>query len=332
MWSLDSPLALLFFGLIPFLIYLVHFRKKRGGILLFGFSIWRGEETLKAVKRGGLIYGFFWALFWVGFILLIIALSGPVVISKQEVYLNKGIDMIIVLDESPSMSAPDFKPVNRFESAKQVIRRFVSGRENDQIGLVTFSSEALLRVPPTLDYDVLLETLTSLSIMDLGEGTAIGMGLATAALHLKSSKARSKVIILLTDGVNNEGTVLPEDAVFVAADLGIKIYSIGIGRHSESTWKFVDEKTGREYQASSGEFDEKLLIKIATASGGKYFNAGNPNALDGIFDEINSMEKTGKRLKIFVEKKPQYGFFVFLGLSLVLLSFLARKLVLQEIF
>jgi Ca-activated chloride channel homolog len=332
-WSLEEPAALFLVLLVPALAWLVHFRKARGSKVPFGFGIWRGVSLSAAVRGSKAAAAVPWVLFWAGFVSLVIALAGPVALTREEVNLGKGVDMVIALDQSPSMTAEDFKPVNRFECAKQVIRRFVAGRDNDQVGLVTFASQAVLRVPPTIDHEVLLDTLSDLDIMDmeLGDGTAIGMGIATAALHLKSGKSKSKVIILLTDGVNNSGDVQPEDAVYAAADLGIRIYTVGIGRYSEGSWVIVNRKTGQEYLATSGEFDEKLLIRIATASGGKYYSALDPDALTRIFGEIDSMEKTEKRVRIYVEKSERYGMFAAAGLAFILLSLCIRKLALREI-
>lgn len=239
--------------------------------------------------------------------------------------------MLIVLDESPSMSATDFKPENRFLSAKQVIKDFTLARENDQIGLVTFSSEAMLRVPPTLDYSNLLEVLDSLQMMELGDGTAIGKGISVATLHLESSRAKTRVIILITDGVNNEGSVKPETAAQLAANLGIRIYTIGIGKESDLEWIFVNPKTGEEYLATSSQFDEKLLRQIAALSGGKYFFAGKPSTLSDIFEEIDSRETSEKRIRISVKRIPMQNPFILLGMILICLSFFGRKGLLGEI-
>jgi len=315
-WSLEYPFSLLVFLILPFLIYFVHFRKKRGGIILFNFTVWENKEHIQNINPARIFNIIFWFIFWAGFSSYIIAMAGPNIIEKERIYLTKGVDLLIVLDESGSMSLQDFEPDNRFESAKQVIKKFMYSRENDQIGLVTFSSDAVLRVPPTLDYSILEETLNKLKLMQLGEETAIGMGIAVAALHLKSSKAINKVIILITDGVNTTGRVSPEQAALLASQLGIRIYTIGIGRMSNS----------------GGEFDEQMLIKIAQLSGGKYFFAGNPRTLTAIFKEIDSAVKTEKRLRIYVKRVPQHEFFILIGLICIIISYIGRKLLLKEIF
>ena len=332
MWSLESPYILLLLLTIPPLIYYIHFRKQRGGMITFSFRIWGGDGFKQKVNTARIINIFLWFIFWCGFASLIIALGGPRKIEKEKIYLTKGVDMIIVLDESGSMSAPDFKPSNRFESAKEVIRKFTQSRENDQIGLVTFGSEAVLRVPPTLDYTILEQTLKSLKIMELGDGTAIGMGIAVAVLHLRSSKAKDKIIILLTDGVNNEGEVTPEQAASAAIDMDIKIYTVGIGRLSEMEWIYQDTESGLEYKGTSGEYDEELLKRIARLTGGKFYYAGDPRVLSAIFEEIDSMEKTDKRVKLYVKRIPKHNIFLIIGILCNFISFLGRKWLLKEIF
>ena len=331
MWSLENPYILLFLLIIPVLVYIVHFRRKRGGVISFSFTIWKSDGFTPSFNPARIASIIFWMFFWTGFALNIMALAGPTIVEKERVFLTRGVDMIIALDESPSMSTPDFKPVNRFESAKQVIRQFTRSRENDQIGLVTFSSEAVLRIPPTLDYDVLEEVLENCKLMQLGEGTGIGLGIAVSVLHLKTSLAKDKVIILLTDGVNTEGEISPMEATDAAADLGIRIYTIGIGRESDLEWTFRDEATGMEYKGVSGDFDEELLVRIAERSGGKYFYAGDPRALNIIFDEIDSMEKTEKRVRIYVQRYPRHGIFILAGFILILAGFAGRKWFLKEL-
>jgi Ca-activated chloride channel family protein len=270
--------------------------------------------------------------FWIGCICIIIALAGPAVFLREKVFLTRGIDMVLVLDESPSMAARDFQPVNRFETAREVIRRFVRNRENDPIGLVSFSYEAVLRVPPTLDYEHLIKKLDELSIMDLGDGTAIGMGLSVACLHLRSSTAAEKVIILLTDGKNNTGEISPETAADIAAQMGIRVYTVGIGGKDETPIEFSDPKTGKFYRGTLEEgFDEELLRKIAENSKGNYFYAGNPGTLGSIFQAIDALETIERRVRIEVRSNPIHGRFILLGLLLIFADFLIRKKFLREV-
>jgi Ca-activated chloride channel family protein len=331
MLVLESAAALLLLVPVPVFVWYVFFRKRRGGLVTFGYSVWKGKRFAVPLSRTGFLFAVSNIASVVGLCTLVIALARPEFVEKEKVYLTRGIDMMIVLDESPSMSAPDFRPVNRFETARDVIRRFVRSRENDRIGLVTFGSEAALRVPPTLDYDFFEETLGSLTIMELGEGTAIGMGIAVAALHLSSGTTKEKVIILVTDGVNNEGTITPLDAAASAARLGMRIYTIGIGSETELEWTFTDPATGTPYAARAGQFDELLLRSIASMSGARYFNAGESRMLAAVFAEIDTIETTGKRIKIVAHRTPIHVPLILSGLALLGLSYVLRKTICGEV-
>ncbi|MCF7928520.1 MAG: VWA domain-containing protein [Spirochaetales bacterium] len=331
MLTFDYPGFLLLLFLLPVLIYFRHFWPHRGGVLVFPFRLW-GGEGFKPAQRGVKIVLFASAFcMWTGLALLIVALSGPALSSRERSYLSRGIDFMIVLDESPSMSARDFPPENRFQSAVAVIQSFIDSRENDPIGLVSFSKEAALRVPPTLDYEVVKQRLESLQIMSLGDGTAIGKGLALAALHLRNSSADAKNIILLTDGEQNAGEISPDTAVRIAEQLGIRIYTIGIGTPGDVPLEFTDPETGGVYRGTyHSEFDEELLQKLAEETGGAYFAAAGPATLQMVFNSIDSIESTEKRMRINVIKNTIHRHFIFAGFLLVLGSMLIRKLFLRE--
>ncbi len=270
--------------------------------------------------------------FWTGVGCIILALAGPGEIERERLYLNRGLDIMIVLDESPSMSAQDFQPDNRFETAKSVIKGFVSQRENDAIGLVSFSREAALRVPPTFDRTAFLERLASLQIMSLGDGTAIGMGIAVAALHLEKSTANQGIIVLLTDGENNAGEIQPESAVEIAANLGIRIYVIGIGTQGEFPIEYTDPKTGILKKGMfNSRFNEQLLAEMAESAGGRYFSAKSPGALTSIFRTIDTIETGEKRSKIRIRTISKYPIFVIIGLCCILFEFLIRKGLYREV-
>ena len=331
MWSLETPIYLLLLPVIGFLFYIVHIRKNRGAQVRFSFKIWRKEGFTARTTLVRVVITFSRTVFWTGFLSLILAAAGPARVARQQIFLSKGIDIVIALDESPSMSAQDFQPVNRFESARDVIRRFIRRRENDQIGLVSFASEAALRAPPTVDYDSLIEILDNLHIMELGDGTAIGMGIAVAVLHLRSSKVNSKVLILMTDGDNNAGEILPETASEIAAQLGITIYTIGLGKEGDTFLEFVDPKTKKTYKGFyRGRFNEGLLKRISSVAGGKYFYAGDPGTLQAVFDEIDAIEKTEIRRRWVVTQVPKHTSFIFFGLSCIIFDFFVRKGLIQE--
>ncbi len=326
MWRLEYPGTLVLFLLFPGLIYLVNFRKTRGGRLPFSFGVWAGQtfSTGLTVRKGLSALG--WFLFWLGFALLLLALAGPVIVEKERHYLTRGIDMIIALDQSPSMSARDSGQGSRFDAAKTVIGRFVEGRENDSIGLVSFSKEAALRVPPTLDYATLINSLNRLKIMELGDGTAIGMGIVLSTVHLHLSRSREKVIILLTDGDNNAGKLGPLEAARIASELGIRIYTIGVGREGEATLEFVNPETGEQVRGVyRGKFDTALLKEIAALTGGRYFQAGGMGTLEAIFSEIDTLEKTEQQVVLSFHKTPKHNAFALSGGLLIILALFLRK-------
>lgn len=333
MGTLEHPATLALLLLLPPLAWLVHFSPFRGGRVPFAWRIWRGAGFAPGLQAARLLLVALEIAFWLGCALLVVALAGPQRVSRQKSYLSRGFDIMIVLDESPSMLAQDFKPDHRFEAARAVIREFIHGRENDPIGLVSFAEQAMLRVPPTIDYPMLLDSLDALAVGSLSDGTAIGMGLALASLHLSRSTAPGKVIILLTDGENNAGEVEPDDAATAAARLGIRIHTVGIGREGEAPLVYTDPQTGRTVRGTyKGKFDEALLRRIARSSGGRYFHASSPGVLAAIFEAIDSYEKTEKRVKITVTRTPLHGRFVLVGLLLVLLRLAAGKALLREVF
>jgi Ca-activated chloride channel family protein len=323
---------LLFFILIP-VFYYRHIWKKRGGNIPLAFGTWNGPGFNSKMIFSKLLYGMSLVFFWSGITLFIVALAGPATVRRERVYMSRGIDMMIVLDESPTMAAKDRDfPKNRFETAKDVIREFVSRRNNDPIGLVSFGKDAALRMPPTLDYQALLDRLGELIIMDLGDGTAIGMGISVAALHLRDSSAAEKVIILLTDGKNNTGEILPETAAEISDQLGIRIYAIGIGSESEVPIEFVNPKTGAVYRGTvESGFNEELLLQIAETSQGAYFRASDSGTLQFIFQSIDSIETTENRVRLVVHSESHHRIFILIGFILILSDYLIRKLLLREV-
>lgn len=198
---------------------------------------------------------------------------------------------------------------------------------------MSFSTEAALRVPPTFDREAFLDRLDSLSIMSLGEGTAIGMGIAVAALHLERSSAEQGVIVLLTDGENNTGEIQPESAAAIAASLGIRIYVIGIGSQGEVTIELKDPNTGTITKGRwNSRFDEELLARIAESAGGRYFSAKSPGALAAVFRTIDSLETGEKRSKIRILVEQRYHVLIIIGLCCILFEFLIRKGIYREVF
>lgn len=332
MWVLDRPAYLLFLLVIPALVYFRHFWRGRGGTLSFPFGTWGGQGFTAPATATATLIAISAMLFWVGVTVLVLALAGPQRVTRERSFLTRGVDIMIVLDQSPTMAARDFQPENRFEAARGVVRRFVSLRENDPVGLVGFGAEASLRVPPTIDYDHLLGELDRMRILEMGDGTAIGMGLAVAALHLESSEAPRKAIVLLTDGINNAGEIQPETAARAARSLGIEIYVVGIGSGEEVELELRNPETGQMLRGTVRDgFDEAALRQIAELGGGRYYYAGSNTALQAVFDTIDTVERVEQRSLLRVVREPHDRLFILIGLGLILFDFAIRRWLAREV-
>lgn len=234
----------------------------------------------------------------------------------------EGTDIIVALDVSTSMLARDFNP-NRFEAAKDVATRFVSGREHDNIGLVIFAGESFTQVPMTMDNATVVNAIAQVEMQMLEDGTAIGDGIATSINRIKSGKAKSKSIILLTDGSNNTGVVAPLTAAQIARQYGIKIYTIGVGRNGNAPYPVAIDYAGNiQYQTMPVVIDEATLRKIAQTTGGRYFRATNKGVLEQIFNEIDKLEKTHLDVQHFTQTQDHYLPWAIAALVLLLLSIL----------
>jgi Ca-activated chloride channel homolog len=255
-------------------------------------------------------------------VLLIFALARPQRLLKQEDIKAEGIDIMLAMDLSSSMLSQDFEP-DRLEVTKGVASSFVRKREFDRIGLVTFSGEAFPNCPLTTDHKVVLELLHHLKCGILKPGTAIGMGLASAVNKIKDSPAKSKIVILMTDGVNNAGYFKPDMATGIAKTLGIKVYCIGVGSKGEAMSP-VDERDGHYvYALTPVEIDEELLENISKETGGKYYRATNGKELDEIYSEIDKLEKSKIDVTTIKRRSEEFGgvllgalFLIFLELGL----------------
>ncbi len=242
---------------------------------------------------------------------------------------TEGIDIVISMDISGSMQALDFTP-NRLEAAKDVAIRFVNGRPNDNIGLVIFAGESFTQCPLTTDHTVLTNLFADVKMGMLEDGTAIGMGLATAVSRIKDSKAKSKVIILLTDGDNNRGSVSPLQAAEIAQTFGVRVYTIGVG--SKGTAKMpVNTAFGVQYQEFEVKLNEELLSEIANLTGGKYFRATDKKSLEAIYAEIDQMEKTILEVREFTKRTEEYLPFAVLAMLLLLAEIVLRNTVLRTL-
>ncbi len=264
-------------------------------------------------------------------IFVITALARPQQIIKLENVNADGIDIILALDLSSSMLAMDFEP-NRLEASKKVAAEFISNRPYDRIGLVVFSGEAFTQCPITTDHTLLLEFLKGLECGFLEDGTAIGMGLASAVNRLKDLKSKSKVIILLTDGVNNAGYFDPKIATQMAKSLGIRVYSIGVGSQGVAQVPVGKDNNGNYvFDYNTVEIDEALLQKIAEETDGKYYRATNRSQLEKIYAEINALEKSKVEIKQYKRMKDIYKSFLIIAACILLIEILLRYSVFRTI-
>ncbi|WP_448698666.1 VWA domain-containing protein [Mucilaginibacter sp. AW1-3] len=247
---------------------------------------------------------------------IIVALARPQTSLSWQNSTTEGIDIMIASDISGSMLAEDFKP-NRLEAGKQIAIDFIKARPDDRIGLVIFSGESFTQCPLTIDHSVLINLYQDIHNGMIEDGTAIGMGLATAVNRLKDSEAKSKVIILLTDGSNNLGSIAPATAAEIAKQFGIRVYTVGIGTHGFAPYP-VQTPFGIQYQKMQVDVDEPTLTKIASITGGKYFRATNNEALKNIYTQIDQLEKA--KIDVTQYRKKTELFFPFALIALVLLS------------
>ncbi|MGM9804294.1 MAG: vWA domain-containing protein [Muribaculaceae bacterium] len=244
---------------------------------------------------------------------------------------TEGTDIVVALDISTSMLAQDFRP-NRFEAAKDVACQFVSGRESDNIGFVIFAAESFTQVPMTTDKAALVNAIQNIDMGALDDGTAIGDGIATSINRIKEGKAKSKSIILLTDGSNNTGIVAPLTAAAIAREKGIKIYTIGVGSNGTALYPVGTNVYGRtEYQRLPVVIDEATLKSIASSTGGKYFRATNKNVLKEVFAEIDALEKTQMDVRNFSHTEDNYMPYALLLLLLVMVDVVSRYTILRNV-
>jgi Ca-activated chloride channel family protein len=268
------------------------------------------------------------------FVLVVLILARPQTSNSWKSKTVEGIDIMLAMDVSTSMLAEDLKP-NRIEAAKNVAAEFIAGRPNDNIGLTIFAGEAFIQCPMTIDHSSLLNLLhnvrTDIAAVGLIEdGTAIGMGLANAVSRLKDSKAKSKVVILLTDGSNNRGDLSPMTAAEIAKSLGIRVYTIGVGTNKTAPYP-MPVAGGVQYVNIPVEIDSKTLSEIAAATDGDFYRATNTRELQQIYKEIDQLEKSKLNVKNFSKKYEAYQPFALAAVILLLLEILLRVTIFRRI-
>ncbi len=329
----DYPavLLLIFFQIIAF--SLLHFKKNRGGRLPLSISVWQGDNFKVNNNGYPILVHLSSLLFWSALTVILIAAAGPAKVEKEKIYLNRGRDIMLVLDESPSMFSRDLGE-SRFTVAKEQILNFISLRENDAIGLITYSSEAVLRVPLTTDYQALIRQIELMEHRDihLGDGTDIGMALAFACYHLSTTGGADKIIVLITDGVDNGGLVLPLEAAKEASKLGIRVYPIGLGNFKQKSSLLIEDSHGNVMQ---GEIEsvrnDTLLQQIAKTTGGEFDSSSSISVLEEILHNISSEIPSNPEGRIERVKVSLVAPFIWAALAMLTIVVILRKLILKEL-
>ncbi len=323
----EDPLWLLLLLVLPLWVW-----RRRRGARIEPAVVFPGAAALKpfplpaTVRLRGLPF----ALRVAAVALLIVALARPQSGAGRGEIHAEGIDIMLAVDTSTSMDISDMEPT-RLEAAKAAMRRFIANRKNDRIGLVAFAGTSFTQCPLTLDYASLESFITPLHSGMVEDGTAIGMAIATAVTRLKSSTAKSKIVVLLTDGMNNRGIIDPETAAGLAAAEKVKVYTIGIGTRGVFNVMVDDPIMGRRPVRVQSDIDDTLLQNIARTTGGRYFSAQNEQELAGIYAEIDRLEKSELKSTVYHRYTERFGLFAGLALLLILSQLALKKSMLRSL-
>jgi Ca-activated chloride channel homolog len=325
--TFSEPLFLYLLVIIPVMIafYVIKQQKATASLRMPGLQPFEGAAT---TFRHYLRHIFF-AFRTLAVALLIIVIARPQATDKFQDVSTEGIDIVLTLDISGSMLARDFRP-DRLEASKNVATEFISGRPYDRIGLVVFSGESFTQCPLTTDHAVLINLLREIQSGMIEDGTAIGMGLATAVNRIKDSEAKSKVIILLTDGVNNRGEIAPATAAGIAKTYGIRVYTIGVGTQGMAPYP-VQTPYGIQYQDMPVEIDEAILREISQTTGGKYFRATDNDKLVQVYNEIDKLEKSKIDVRQFNRKEEKYLLPAIIAFLLLVLEIAGRNTIFRNL-
>lgn len=323
--SFQYPYLLLLLLIVPLLIlYRIYFDKQINARMLYSdTSQFKGARKTWRLRLRLLPD----ILRYLAVAVLIVAIARPQTHFSKDEKSIEGIDIVFALDVSTSMLAEDFKP-NRLKSAKSVIERFIDARTSDNMGIVVFAGEAYTKCPSTIDHNILLQLLSATESGEIDDGTAIGDGLATAINRIKDSKSKSKVIILVTDGVNNMGAIDPLTAANIAKEYGIRVYTIGIGKMGYAPYPY-QTPFGKQYQNVEVKIDEPLLKEVAKATGGKYFRSTENSSLKAIFEEIDTMEKSKIDVSFYREYTDVGQMLILVVVALLVAEVLLRKTILR---
>lgn len=314
--------------LIPLLVLWYAFWDKKSKVTLTVSSATAFKQNSLWTSR---LYHLLFVLRMLALAFAILALARPQTRSESaKTKITDGIDIVMAIDVSASMLSQDLKP-NRFEALKKVASQFVKDRPSDRIGLVVYAGESYTKTPATSDKSIILNSIKELTYGQIEDGTAIGMGLATAVNRLKESKAKSRVIILLTDGVNNSGFIDPQTAAEMAAEYGIKVYTIGIGTNGQALSPYALNPDGSiMYRMQQVVIDEALMKKIAKTTEGRYFRATDNKKLEEIYNEINKMETTEIEEFKYTQVDEKFRILVIIAGLLLLLEFVLKHTIFRN--
>jgi len=328
-FEFKTPLAFLL--LIPYawVFYIVYFRRRRKGsasIRISSKKLLHGRKGIRAKTYPLLNVMRFLSLF-----VLIFALAGPGKGLDYSSVKNRGIDIMVALDLSASMRGEDFQPKNRLTVAKQVVADFIDKRKSDRIGLVVFAGEAYLQCPLTIEHDMIKEIVNDLDFETVRvDGTAIGDALALSASRMMDSKAKSRVILLITDGMSNRGTIDPETAAKTCSEIGVKVYSVGIGKNG----KVALSGTGNGFMGKRylvNHFDETTLKEVSKVTSGKFYRAQSTGVFWEKVRDIDRLEKSEVDLKVYHDFKEKSEIFIIIGLALFLMEIILRTAVFRKV-
>jgi Ca-activated chloride channel homolog len=325
--TFSEPLFLYLLVIIPVMVvfYIVKQRKVTASLRMPGLQTFADAGTTFRHYLRHILFG----LRAIVMTLLIIVLARPQKTDKFQDVSTEGIDIVITQDISGSMLSRDFKP-DRLDAAKNIATEFISGRPYDRIGLVVFSGESFTQCPLTTDHAVLINLLHEIQSGMIEDGTAIGMGLATAVNRIKDSPSKSKVIILLTDGVNNRGEIAPVTAAGIAKTFGVRVYTIGVGTQGMAPCP-VQTPYGIQYQNMPVEIDEEILKEIAQTTGGQYYRATDNDKLIQVYREIDKLEKSKIEVRQFSRKEEKYLFPGLFAFFILVIEITAKNTILKKL-
>ena len=332
MFNFENPINLFF---ILFSLPIIFFYFKKNNFIRLNFSVYSGVEFSKKNNLVTFLNFFYKLLNILCLLCLILALSKPFITKREEIDLTDGFNIMIVLDISPTMLALDYSDndhtinnLSRLEAAKNILVSFVKKRKNDNIGITAFASDAFLYSPLSKDYNFLISKIKALKVFSLGDGSAIGFGISTALYHLQKQKNK-KIIILVTDGINNNNEISYKSSIDLALNMNVKIYTIGLGRDKKESVINI-KRNGKYYSGKvRNSYNEKILKEIAAKTGGEYFNAYNNNILENIFNFLDSKEASKRYVKINSLKDYKYDILLNIAIILAIIAFIIKEIILK---